>query len=99
MTASKSDSRDFARRLELAEHPFVSALDGISELADACRELGMKHPLLVTDAGLMTHAIVAEAIAINEREDLPTGLYGTIKSNPTGANVDDGVAWFSRGSA
>ena len=40
----------------------------------------MKRPLLVTDAGLRTNAIVAEAIAINEREDLPTGLYGTIKS-------------------
>ena len=57
----------------------------------------MKRPLLVTDAGLRTNAIVAEAIAINEREDLSTGLYGTIKSNPTGANVDDGVACFCAG--
>ena len=69
----------------------------IGELADACRELGMKRPLLVTDAGLMAHAMVAEAVAANEAKNLPTALYGAFKSNPTGANVHDGVTCFRAG--
>ena len=57
----------------------------------------MKRPLLVTDEGLMAHAMVAEAIAANEAKDLPTALYGAIKSNPTGANIDDGIDCFRAG--
>ena len=96
MTTPKIDSRDLKGDWSWPTSVRFGA-GRISELANACRELGMKRPLLVTDAGLMAHTMVAEAIAINEGEDLPTALYGAIKSNPTSANVDDGVACFHAG--
>ncbi len=69
----------------------------ISELADTCRSLGMKRPLLVTDPGLASLPMVSDAIAANEAAGMPTGLFCNIKPNPIGANVDDGVAVYNSG--
>jgi len=69
----------------------------ISELADACRSLGMKRPLLVTDPGLANLPMVKDAIAANEAAGMPTGLFCDIKPNPIGANVDNGVAAYKAG--
>ena len=69
----------------------------ISELAAACRELGMVRPLLITDEGLRDFAMVREAIAANEAAGLPTGLFSEVQGNPTGRNVDQGVAAYRGG--
>jgi alcohol dehydrogenase class IV len=69
----------------------------ISELADSCRELGMKRPLLITDPGLATLPMVADAIAANEAAGIPTGLFSDIKPNPVGGNIMDGVAAYKAG--
>lgn len=69
----------------------------IAELPDACRVLGMRRPLLVTDQGLATLAIVRDTIAGNERDGLATGLFSGVRSNPNGANVSDGVAAYRVG--
>ncbi len=66
----------------------------IAELADACRELGMTRPLLVTDPGLRDLAMVREAVAANDAAGLPTAVFADVKGNPVGKNVDDGVAAF-----
>ena len=66
----------------------------IAELADACRELGMTRPLLVTDPGLRGLAMVREAVAANDAAGLPTAVFADIKGNPVGKNVDDGVAAY-----
>ncbi|MFQ5785374.1 MAG: iron-containing alcohol dehydrogenase [Alphaproteobacteria bacterium] len=66
----------------------------IAELADACRALGMKRPLLVTDPGLKDLPMVREAAAANAEAGLPTEIFSDIKSNPVGRNVDDGVAAY-----
>jgi hypothetical protein len=66
----------------------------IAELADACRELGMTKPLLVTDPGLKDLAMVRDAVAANESAGLPTAVFADIKGNPVGRNVDDGVAAY-----
>ena len=66
----------------------------ISELADACRELGMTRPLLVTDPGLRDLAMVGDAVAANEGACLPTALFSSVRSNPVGENVDDGVVAY-----
>ncbi len=70
----------------------------ISELADACRSLGMKRPLLVTDPGLAGLPMVKDAIAANEADGMPTGLFSDIKPNPVGANVDAGVEAYKSGN-
>ena len=69
----------------------------IRNLGRACKELGMTRPLLVTDPGLAALPMVREAVAANEAEGLPTGLFSAVKPNPVGRNVDDGVAAYRDG--
>ena len=66
----------------------------ISELAEACRELGMKRPLLVTDTGLAKLPMVGAALDANNAEGLVTTLFSDVRGNPVGANVEAGVARF-----
>jgi alcohol dehydrogenase class IV len=69
----------------------------IRELPAACRSLGMKRPLLITDEGLKEMDFITDAIDANEREGLPTGLFADVKGNPVGKNVEDGVAAYRGG--
>ena len=69
----------------------------IAKLADACKGLGMTHPMLITDPGLAALPMVKDAIAANEAAGLPTGLFSDIKPNPIGQNVIDGVFAYRAG--
>ncbi|GIK96794.1 MAG: alcohol dehydrogenase [Alphaproteobacteria bacterium] len=69
----------------------------IAELADACKSLGMKRPLLVTDPGLAKLPMVQDALASLGSAGLGAGLYHDVKPNPVGRNVDDGVAAYRAG--
>ncbi|MFH1807932.1 MAG: iron-containing alcohol dehydrogenase [Pseudomonadota bacterium] len=69
----------------------------LKDLPTLCSELGMKKPLLVTDPGLARLPIVDEAVTINKKAGLPTGVFSEVKPNPVGQNVDDGVAAFKKG--
>ncbi len=69
----------------------------ISELADACKALGMKKPLLVTDPGLAALPMVSDAIKANDAAGLPTGLYSHVKPNPVASNVEGGVMAYRDG--
>ncbi len=69
----------------------------IQKLPEACRKLGMKNPLLITDAGLRDNAITKTALAVNEKAGLKTGIFAGIKSNPTGQNIADGVKAYHAG--
>jgi hypothetical protein len=70
----------------------------IAELPEACRILGMRRPLLVTDQGLASLAIVRDAIAANASAGLPTGLFSGVRSNPNGSNVGAGVEAYRAGA-
>jgi len=70
----------------------------ISELADHCKALGMKRPLLITDPGLADLPMVKQAIERNKNAGLPTGLFSQVQGNPTGKNVEDGVRAFKDGN-
>jgi len=69
----------------------------VGELADACRGLGMTRPLLITDPGLAELPMVRDAIAANDADGLPTGLFSDIQPNPVSANVETGVKAFRDG--
>lgn len=56
----------------------------------------MSRPLLVTDAGLAAHPMVANAMA-GDTPGTPTALFAGVKSNPTEANVAAGVAAYHAG--
>ena len=69
----------------------------IKELADHCKALGMKRPLLITDPGLANLPMIKDAIARNEAAGLKTRLFSNIQGNPTGKNVEDGIAAYKAG--
>ncbi|MBI2586659.1 MAG: iron-containing alcohol dehydrogenase, partial [Rhodospirillales bacterium] len=69
----------------------------IKELAQCCRSLGMKRPLLVTDPGLVKLPMVTDAVAANKDAKLPTSVFSAIKPNPVGQNVLDGLEAYRAG--
>lgn len=69
----------------------------ISELADHCKALGMKRPLLVTDRGLASMAITANALDILEAGGLGRAIFADVDPNPNDRNLDDGVRAFKAG--
>lgn len=66
----------------------------VSELADACKALGMSRPLLVTDPGLAALPVVQEAVERCDADDVSCAVFSDIKSNPTSENIDAGVAQY-----
>jgi alcohol dehydrogenase class IV len=70
----------------------------ISELPDACKTLGLKAPLLVTDPGLAGLPMVAEAAAACIAAGLRCGVFSDVQANPVEANVTAGVAAYKAGS-
>lgn len=69
----------------------------IARLPEFCRSLGMKKPILMTDAGLQAHPITLGALKINRDAGIETALFADIKPNPTGANVMAGVTAYKQG--
>jgi hypothetical protein len=70
----------------------------ISELADACHELGMSKPLLITDQGIAPLPIVAEAVNICKGAGMNCEVFSDIQANPVGKNVTDGIAVYKDGA-
>ena len=70
----------------------------IKALAEACRTLGINHPLLVTDAGLAGLPMISQAITHNRNQGIPTGLFSDIKPNPNGANIEAGINHYQNKS-
>lgn len=65
----------------------------IAELPSACQRLGIRRPLLVTDEGLRTSALVLRAQGL-----VPgTGLFADVRGNPVAANIEAGLAAYRRG--
>ncbi len=69
----------------------------ISELADACRSIGMIRPLIVTDQGLAALPMVQQAMYACASDGLDVAIFSDIKSNPIDKNVMDGVAVLKAG--
>lgn len=70
----------------------------INELADACGELGMTTPLLVTDPGLAALPMVGEITERCRQQGMTVSVFSDIKPNPTGENVDAGIARYRAGN-
>jgi alcohol dehydrogenase class IV len=69
----------------------------IAELPVACKELGMKRPLLVTDPGLRKLPMIESALASLKAAGLGDNCFSDVRGNPVGRNVDDGVAFYKSG--
>jgi alcohol dehydrogenase class IV len=69
----------------------------IAELPDACKTLGIKRPLLVTDPGLSVLPMIANAVNACRASGLECEVFSELQANPIEANVATGVALFKRG--
>jgi alcohol dehydrogenase class IV len=69
----------------------------IAELPDACRSLGMRRPLLVTDPGLAALPMVAKTVSICDAAGLPCAVFSDVQPNPVEENVSRGVAVYRAG--
>ena len=69
----------------------------IKEIADHCKALGIKKPLLITDRGLAPMPITQNALDILDGAGLGRALFADVDSNPTDVNLDAGVKAFKAG--
>ena len=63
----------------------------INDIAEACKKLNIKKPLLVTDKGLSNSEIVKNTILVLKDNNVQVELFSDVVGNPTGTNVNDGV--------
>lgn len=69
----------------------------IRELPEACRSLGMRSPLLVTDRGLAGLPMIDQAAGSCREAGLHCGVFSDIQPNPVEQNISLGVAAFRSG--
>ncbi len=69
----------------------------ISELPRLCAELRMHRPLLVTDPGIVSLPMMQVIKNICLQASLSIAVFSHIKPNPTGQNIEDGVAKYLAG--
>ena len=69
----------------------------IKELADACQNLNIQTPLLVTDPALANLPMIEQAIKQCQNAGLNCGLFSNLQGTPTGQNVADGVTAYKTG--
>ena len=77
--------------------PIRFGVGRIAELADACKDLGMTNPLLVTDPGLAVLPLVQEALDHCRRSGLGAEAFSDVRGNPIEANVSAGVDAYRAG--
>jgi alcohol dehydrogenase class IV len=65
----------------------------LAELPAACADLGIKRPLIVTDAGLKASEMVRRA----QQSMGGATVFGDVKGNPVAANVEAGLAVYRSG--
>ncbi len=69
----------------------------IRELAGHCKALGIRRPLLVTDPGLASTAMVAAILKDLKAADLPVQVFSEVRPNPVEANIIAGVKAYKAG--
>jgi alcohol dehydrogenase class IV len=66
----------------------------LAELGALCVRFGMRRPLIVTDRGLATTPLAEQVLLAAGGPDLAPKLFAGLQENPTGGNVEAGVAAF-----
>lgn len=69
----------------------------IAELADHCKTVGLKRPLLVTDKALASLPITAKALDILEAGGLGRAVFSEVDPNPNEGNMTAGIAVYKAG--
>ena len=64
----------------------------IRELPEACKAVGLRRPLLVTDPGLARLPMIADAMTALRKAGIEVALFSDVKPNPVESNVEAGLA-------
>jgi len=67
-------------------------LNRVNEIQNACNNLDIKNPLIVTDPGILKTNIISK---VNNALDSEAAIYNDVQGNPTGSNVMNGVNFFN----
>ncbi|MEP3298108.1 MAG: iron-containing alcohol dehydrogenase [Pseudoruegeria sp.] len=70
----------------------------IRELAEACKAVGIKNPLLVTDKGLANLPVTQSTLDILEAAGLGRNIFSQVDPNPNEANLSAGVKAYNEGN-
>ena len=70
--------------------------DRIKDLGEACKNLNINKPLLVTDIGLAGSDIIQNSLSNLKQNSFEVILYSNVIGNPTGTNVDEGVGIYRK---
>ena len=68
----------------------------INDLSEACKNLNIKKPLLVTDKGLGNSEIIQNSFKDLMDKGITTVLFANVVGNPTGSNVNEGVEEYKK---
>ena len=77
--------------------PIKFGVGRIAELAEQCKAVGLKKPLLVTDKALASLPITANALDILDRAGLGRAVFSEVDPNPNEANMAEGIAMYLAG--
>ena len=77
--------------------PIKFGVGRIAELAEQCKAVGLKKPLLVTDKALASLPITANALDILDRAGLGRAVFSDVDPNPNEANMAEGIAMYLAG--
>ncbi|KGJ96183.1 iron-containing alcohol dehydrogenase [Colwellia psychrerythraea] len=69
----------------------------IKELALACQELCINAPLVITDPALADMPMLKSAVSHLIEQKMAVKVFSSIKANPNGQNIKDGVAAYKQG--
>ncbi|MCY3769519.1 MAG: iron-containing alcohol dehydrogenase [Gammaproteobacteria bacterium] len=69
----------------------------IGEIAEVCAQFNLSAPLLVTDPGVAALPMTREIVDTCTDAGLRVRIFSDIKPNPTGTNVDRGIAAYQSG--
>lgn len=69
----------------------------LKELPLLCQQLQIQSPLIVTDPQLAKLSMINRAITLCRDADIHCQVFSDIQGNPTGANIEQGIAAYRRG--
>src|SRR3989440_8985925 len=72
----------------------VQRLGAIQELGTEASHLGMRRPLLVTDAGVKAAGLLDVALESLRRSDVEPVVFDKVRANPGVSLVDEGAAEY-----
>ncbi len=69
----------------------------IKEIGDACAQVGIRRPLLITDRGLAELPLTARTLDLMEKAGLGRALFADVDPNPTDENLAAGITAYKAG--